>query len=149
MFLSKCPSDTKRKGEEIGKKALQWEAPLVISLAGNLGGGKTTFVQGIAKGMGVKEDITSPTFVIYKRYKGERGKTLYHFDTYRVEEKDLLELGLEKIVKNKENVVVVEWGKKIKNALPKERMEIEFSFLGSRERELIVKDRSGIITGSF
>jgi len=147
MFLTKSPAETKKKGESIGKKVLQWKAPLVISLAGNLGGGKTTFVQGLAKGMGVKESITSPTFVIYKKYKGKKGKVLYHFDAYRVKERDVLDLGLKEIIKKREGVTVIEWGEKLKNILPKERIEIEFNFLSPQERELIVKDRSGIITG--
>ncbi len=147
MMLSESSSETKKRANAVAKKVLKKEGPFVFSLTGNLGGGKTTFVQGLAKGLGIKEDITSPTFVIYKKYKAKKGKVLYHFDAYRVGEEDLLELGLKEISKDKNNVVVIEWGEKARNILPEEKIEIEFNFLAPRKRQLIVKDKGGIITG--
>lgn len=145
MNLSNSPKETKKQGSLLIKKILKKEETTVISLKGNLGGGKTTFVQGMAQELGIKEDITSPTFVVYKKYKGRDGRTLYHFDAYRVEEKDMGVLGFKEIMEGKRNIIVIEWGERIENILPKKRIEVLFKFIDQHKRELIVEDKSDII----
>ncbi len=148
MFLSNSPGETKKIGKKAGREILKKEGPFVISLKGNLGGGKTTFVKGLAQSLGVREEIVSPTFVILKRYMGEKGRVLYHIDAYRVEKEDLLNLGLEEFLKDKDSVVVIEWGDKVEKILPKDRTEVVFEFKSPRERQLIVTSKDGIMTGS-
>jgi len=109
---------------------------------GDLGGGKTSFLQGFAKGLEIKRQILSPTFVIFRKYKIERlnfpFRFFYHFDCYRIEEgeKDNA-LGLPEILGNKENIVALEWGDKVRHLLPFPEIIIHFDFSDINEREII------------
>lgn len=108
--------------EILKKKNLKTKNAMVFALTGDLGSGKTSFVQGFLKAAGVKKKITSPTFVIAKNYKlkTKNYKTAYHIDCYRVQKSnELLALGLKKIFQNSENIVLIEWAEKIKKLLPK------------------------------
>ncbi len=149
MIISSSSSKTREIGKKIAKKIVKNRNSIVIALFGNLGSGKTTFVKGFAKGMKIEEEITSPTFVIYKKYGGIKGKTLYHFDAYRITERELLSLGFKNIIDNRDNIIIIEWSENIKEVLPEERIDIEFKFLSEKERRLIVKDKNGIIGNIF
>ena len=119
--------------EIIRKKQKQ---ALVIGLKGDLGGGKTTFVQGFAKGLGIKQKILSPTFVILKRFNIKR-RTFYHIDCYRIKSfKELISLGFREIVSDPKNIIIIEWAEKIKNILPKNTQWIEFSFIDENARAI-------------
>jgi len=120
--------------KEILKMPLKKEA-VILCLQGNLGGGKTTFIQGFAKGLGIKEKILSPTFVILKRFKN-----FYHIDCYRLkDENDILELDWENIISNPENIIAVEWPEKIKKIMLKNSIFIEFKFINENQREINFK----------
>ena len=96
----------------------------IICLVGDLGAGKTCFVQGIAEGLGISERVTSPTFAIIKEYP-DGGVPLYHFDAYRLEgEKDLAELGYEDYFFG-EGICAVEWGDKVAGLIPDEALVID------------------------
>lgn len=115
----------------------------VIALSGDLGGGKTTFLQGFARGLGVEEKILSPTFVIMKKFSLQtpRFKHLYHFDCYRVEKpKEILELGFGEIVHNPKNIVVVEWADRLKSILPQQTLWLRFNFKNKNKREIIIQN---------
>ncbi|KPJ54730.1 hypothetical protein AMJ47_03795 [Parcubacteria bacterium DG_72] len=108
------------------------EHAFVIALKGDLGGGKTTFIQGMAKGLGIKEKILSPTFNILKKYGN-----FYHFDCYRIEKpKEILDLGFKKIIQDPKNIVVVEWADKIKKIIPKHALWLNFKFVDKSKREI-------------
>ncbi|MDP3015395.1 MAG: tRNA (adenosine(37)-N6)-threonylcarbamoyltransferase complex ATPase subunit type 1 TsaE [bacterium] len=114
---------------------------LVLALAGDLGSGKTTFVQGFLRGLGVRRKITSPTFVIAKSYKlkAKSYKLGYHIDCYRIEEpKELSGLGLKEILNNPENILLIEWPERIKKILPKDLVWIKFEY-GEKENERVLK----------
>ncbi len=120
---------------------------LVIALKGNLGSGKTTFVKGIAQGLGIKQRITSPTFIILKRYKIQikriKNKSpiayFYHIDCYRLKKpKEILDLGFKEIISQAENIVVIEWAERIKKILPKERITVKFKFVNEKTRKLVI-----------
>lgn len=101
----------------------------IIALQGNLGSGKTTFVQGFLKMFGVKQSVTSPTFLIIRRYylKNKKFKNVFHLDLYRIKKpKELLDLGFKKIINNPENIVLIEWPEKIKKLLPKNTVWVNF-----------------------
>ena len=105
-----------------------------IALEGDLGAGKTVFVKGVAKGLGVEDHkyVNSPSFVIVREYKGE--KDLYHFDVYRLEEKDFCEtVDYERYFYN-HGVTVVEWAEKIKDLFPDEYLEIAINHEGPMKR---------------
>lgn len=119
-----------------------------ICLYGNLGSGKTTFVQGLAEGLGVKQKIISPTFIIVRCYKLKTQKSkrktatqnlklFYHIDLYRIDdEKNIKGLGIEEIINDPQNIVVIEWAEKLKSLMSKKRIDIKF-FYESRDRRKI------------
>lgn len=119
------------------------EKGLALALYGNLGAGKTKFLQGLAKGLKVKEVVNSPTFNILKLYSVRGHKTIKHFchiDAYRLaNEKDLLALGIEEFLSDPETVVAIEWAEKIKNIWPKNTLRVEITALEENKRELIIK----------
>ena len=106
-FICKSVEDTYAVAEKLAKKLRGGE---VILLRGELGAGKTAFIKGLARALGVKETVTSPTFTFMKSYKGRL--TLYHYDMYRVTSADeLYELGLEEHLKEEGGVCAIEWNK--------------------------------------
>lgn len=134
-------SETQQLGESFAQKLKGGE---VIALHGDLGSGKTTFVQGLAKGLGIAQRIISPTFIIMRTYRvGEafvaKGiNHFYHVDLYRIEnEQDISGLGLLELMNNPENVVVIEWPEKMENLLPDDRIDFIFRYLGDDQREII------------
>lgn len=147
-YTTKSASQTQKLGELLAKEILKSspkEKAVALALRGDLGGGKTTFLQGFARGMGIKEKVLSPTFVILKKFtiqqKGRSSilayKYFYHIDCYRLkEEKDILGLGIKDILKNPENVVAIEWPEKIKKILPKALVKINFKFIDKNKREI-------------
>ncbi|WP_077369646.1 tRNA (adenosine(37)-N6)-threonylcarbamoyltransferase complex ATPase subunit type 1 TsaE [Anaerosalibacter sp. Marseille-P3206] len=107
----------------------------VICFIGDLGAGKTTLTKSIAKGLGVKDYVTSPTFTLINEYKGR--VPLYHFDVYRLEGvEDILDLGFEEYFYSK-GVTIIEWGNKIEKALPEDLLTIEMK-MGSHIDERIL-----------
>lgn len=118
--------------------------PLIIALTGELGSGKTTFVQGLAKGLGIKKRVLSPTFIMMRQYAicHMPYAFFYHIDLYRVEnEKDVEGLGLEEIWSNPGNVVAIEWAEKIKKILPKRRIDIHFKYLNNNQRKITISHK--------
>ncbi len=115
---------------------------LALGLQGELGSGKTTFIQGLGRALKLKDKILSPTFVIQKRFtlKGQRWANLYHIDAYRLSgAKDLKTLGWLEILKDKKNLVVVEWAERVKAALPKDTLWLKFDHLGEDKRKIKIK----------
>ncbi len=118
---------------------------MVIALRGELGGGKTSFTQGFAKGLSIKSKILSPTFNIFKIYPVKKTRpsqarpslVLYHFDCYRINKaKEILDLGFEEIISNPNNIVVIEWAERVKKILPKNTLWITFKFINEDKREI-------------
>ncbi len=110
--------------------------PVILALLADLGGGKTTFTQGLAKGLGIKNIITSPTFVLEKIYNIPKKKyDLHHYDLYRIEPDDIL---IDEILENaKDNIVVIEWAEKIIDYLPKKNViKIKFSITKDDKRKI-------------
>ena len=120
VIETRCPEETFRLGEELGRKAVPGQ---VFTLTGDMGVGKTVFTQGLAKGLGIEEPVNSPTFTIVQVY--EEGRLpLYHFDVYRigdVEEMD--EVGFEDYVMG-DGVSLIEWADLIEEILPEKRTRI-------------------------
>ena len=127
------------------EKLRQSQQAIVIALRGDLGSGKTTFVQNVAKSLGINEDVTSPTFVIQKTYeipKKSEFKKLVHVDAYRLDSaEDLTKLGFQDVLKDKESVVFIEWPEKISSVLPKDVEYIDFKFIDETKREIKYADK--------
>ena len=142
-YITTGAKETQKLGENFARQILDscfrgndsQDGAVVIALFGNLGGGKTTFLQGFAKGLRIKEKILSPTFVILKRYGN-----FYHIDCYRLKNhEDILDLDFINIISNPKNIVAVEWPEKIKKLLPENTIEINFGFVDENKRDIIIQ----------
>lgn len=148
QYLTGSYRQTKKLGEKLAEEILK-SKPLkrafIIGLEGELGGGKTTFLQGFAKGLGIKEKILSPTFIIIRKFQIPKSKFkilklkyFYHIDCYRIQKpEDLLVLGLREIISNPQNIVTIEWADCIKKILPKDILILKFKFIDDKKRKII------------
>lgn len=118
-YISNNVEETKKIASELAKTL---SAGDVLCMYGDLGAGKTAFVQGLAKGLGIDEPITSPTFTIVNEYYGSL--PLYHFDVYRIADPDeMYEVGYEEYVYG-DGVSVIEWAELIEDILPEKRYKV-------------------------
>ncbi len=134
--ITKNAEETKSLGRKIASELTISHQPLIIALTGDLGSGKTTFTQGFAEGLGIKDRVISPTFILMRKYQN-----FYHLDLYRLEteiEKEMENLGITDIWKDEKNVMIIEWAEKIKNLLPKETIWIKFENLGEEKRKITI-----------
>jgi len=128
------PAETERIGYELGL-LLKDEPHVVILLQGDLGAGKTTLAKGIARGVGIKEIVNSPTFVIMKRYVTPDGfRYFYHLDLYRL---DSLggDFDLEEYVEG-DGVVVIEWPMNVEELLPRDHLLVKIDVVGDDVRDI-------------
>lgn len=116
----------------MGRKLRGGEA---IELSSDLGGGKTTFVTGLAKGLGFDGLVTSPSFTISNQYEG-RQLTLYHFDFHRLDQAGIMNEELAEVLEDPQNVIVVEWPGLVDDILPTERLTVKFVVTGENSRRL-------------
>lgn len=135
-ILSNSPNETKQIGQRFGRRLKKGD---VVALIGELGAGKTCFIQGVMKGLDVlRKDITSPTFVLMNIYKGK--VPVYHFDMYRINNlKEVEELGYEEYFYGG-GVAVIEWADRIKKLLPKKCIKIYMKIAGDKKREIKIED---------
>jgi tRNA threonylcarbamoyladenosine biosynthesis protein TsaE len=140
--------ETKKIGYDIGKslsqatvKNIKLNGPIVLALQGDLGAGKTTFVQGFLKGLGSKKRVVSPTFVLMKRHKlsptqgAKKFSNVFHIDAYRLKKPQQFEvLGMEEILSDPRNVVLIEWPEQAREFIPKNALWLKFSY-GKKENE--------------
>lgn len=131
-ILSKNSGETVDLGRKLVKKL---SGGSVVALYGDLGGGKTQFTKGIALGLGIKDDIISPTFVIRRDYQGKK-LNLLHYDFYRFEipDRELIESLKEGI--NPENITVIEWAERVEQYLPEDTIKVHFKYVSVDEREI-------------
>lgn len=146
QYLTISPRQTKKTGEALAKEILRSspeDKAFLLGLEGDLGGGKTTFLQGFARGLGVKEKIASPTFVIMKKFRIPLSAldNFYHFDCYRIKKlKEILDLDFKKIISRPQNVVVVEWSDRIRKILPEKSLILKFQFIDKNKRKITLNE---------
>jgi tRNA threonylcarbamoyladenosine biosynthesis protein TsaE len=132
-FISRGPDQTRRIGMRLGELLLPAD---LICLNGELGAGKTTLVQGIAKGWGTSDIATSPTFVLVNNYRRPDGLEMNHLDAYRLENAlEAEDLDLERMIA--ESPLMVEWADRIKAALPEECLTISMAWISDEHRRLV------------
>lgn len=142
--LSKSVGETTQVAQEFVNKIKQLKSDkaVVAGLFGDLGSGKTTFTQALGKILGVEEVMTSPTFVIEKRYNldGSLGfKKLIHIDAYRLDsDGEILNLNFQEDLNNPDNLILIEWPERVSGALPEDILRINFKFISEFEREIDV-----------
>jgi tRNA threonylcarbamoyladenosine biosynthesis protein TsaE len=143
-WTSYSPLTTKKFAKLFAKEILRYKPrnrAFVIGLRGELGTGKTTFVQGLARGLGIRKSPQSPTFLLLRHYKlsGKNYRYFFHADAYRIKKSsDFSALGFDEILTRPENIVVIEWAEKIKRLLPKKIIWIEFRH-GRKTNERVIK----------
>lgn len=151
-FISKSPESTMDFAIELAKKLKGGE---ILALGGELGSGKTTFVKGLAEGLGISDTINSPTFVLLKEYKiphplrhlrsvrTDVSKIFVHFihvDAYRVENiDDIKSVGIEDYLNRDDVILAIEWADKIKEILPKNIVDIKFEAINEKIRQISIK----------
>ena len=147
-LLSYSTAETRRLGKILGREILKTKnvkTALVLRLEGDLGSGKTTFLQGLAKGLGVAELVLSPTFIIMRKLKIRENSrsnprqlaNFYHFDCYRLSRSQEIEiLDFKKIIADPRNVVALEWADRVAKTLPRNAIFIKFQFINKSTRLL-------------
>ncbi len=134
-FISRSTDQTRRIGIRLGHLLSQGD---VICLCGDLGAGKTTLTQGIAKGWGALENVTSPTFVLAKYYNRPDGEKLTHLDAYRLENAmEAEDLDLDMMIEG--GPFIIEWPERILSALPDTHLWIDLTWQDDQQRGLIFK----------
>lgn len=139
-YTSSSPEETQKIAADLAQK---YKDGGIFALSGPLGAGKTTFIQGFAQGLGVKERLLSPTFVIIRQHEipGNKESKLYHVDLYRLDEITEIEgLGLAEIFSNPKNIVFIEWAEKIGNLLPKHTIKIYLEIISENTRQIRIEE---------
>lgn len=136
--ISHSPEETQAVGARLGARL---RAGDVVACIGELGAGKTCFLQGLAGGLGVETDVTSPTFVLVNQYRGRL--PVYHVDAYRTESlTELVDLGLEEMLHG-DGVTVIEWADKLLPLLPPSTITVTITGLGDQPREIVIDRPDG------
>jgi tRNA threonylcarbamoyladenosine biosynthesis protein TsaE len=149
-YICNNSSQTRIVGKRLARQFLKIskKRALVITLDGDLGNGKTTFLQGFAKGLGIKEKVLSPTFVILRKFEilpsehsNPQVDSFYHLDCYRIKKpKEILDMGFNEIISNSSNIVAIEWAENIKEVLPKDKISLKIEFVNKNIRKIILKN---------
>ena len=136
--ISHSPEETQAIGARLGARLRVGD---VVACIGELGAGKTCFLQGLARGLGVETDVTSPTFVLVNQYRGRL--PVYHVDAYRTESlTELVDLGLEEMLHG-DGVTVIEWADKLLPLLPPSTITVTITGLGDQPREIVIDGPDG------
>ena len=134
-FFSRSPEQTRRIGSRLGDNL---RAGDVICLQGDLGAGKTTFVQGVARGWGSLDSVSSPTFIIVNEYRRADGGKLFHMDAYRLDSApEAEELDLDSMLAD--GALLLEWPERIDMLVPEEYLWISLEYINEEEREMKFK----------
>ncbi|MCX8008962.1 MAG: tRNA (adenosine(37)-N6)-threonylcarbamoyltransferase complex ATPase subunit type 1 TsaE [Patescibacteria group bacterium] len=134
IFITHSPEETQQRAASFAHSV---KIPSIICLYGNLGTGKTTFVQGFAQGLGIQERITSPSFLRMKQYKLPQGEVFYHIDLY----KGLFE-GIEEILSAKDSIILIEWAEALNHRLPPKRIDVRFDYDNEMRRTITIVEIS-------
>ncbi len=144
IFNTKTSGQTQKIACDIARQILKSKPSrkaIVIGLVGDLGSGKTMFAKGFAKSLGIKNTITSPTFVLMRIYalRVARYAHLIHIDAYRIEKtKEISDLGFKNLISHPKNIILIEWADRIKKILPKDSVVINFEHMGGNKRKIIL-----------
>ena len=135
QISSSSVDETQRLGQTIGEML---HKRILLALSGDLGSGKTTFIQGLAKGVGVPDDcyITSPTYTLINEYPGRL--PLFHVDLYRIgRPEEVEEIGVLDVIREN-GVTAIEWAEKIMDDLPPERIDLDFNIAEKETRRIVI-----------
>ena len=140
--ISRSAEETQALGERLGSRLGRGD---VVACIGPLGAGKTCFLQGLARGLGVTADVTSPTFVLVNQYRGR--VPVYHVDAYRTGSlTELVDVGLEEMLHG-EGVTIVEWADKLLPLLPPHTVTVTITGLGDEPRQIDLSGPAEVLAG--
>jgi tRNA threonylcarbamoyladenosine biosynthesis protein TsaE len=140
--VSRSAEETQALGERLGSRLGRGD---VVACIGPLGAGKTCFLQGLARGLGVTADVTSPTFVLVNQYRGR--VPVYHVDAYRTGSlTELVDVGLEEMLHG-EGVTIVEWADKLLSLLPPRTVTATIEGLGDEPRQIDLSGPAEVLAG--
>lgn len=148
-YITTSSKQTRALGKGLAQEVLKkgtGKTATIFGLIGELGVGKTTFVQGFAFGINIRKPITSPTYVIMKRFTLDnllqsKFTNLYHIDGYRIKEpQELMQLGFADINHEPKNVILIEWADQVQNILPANICWIKMEYLGSDARKITIQN---------
>ena len=135
-FISSCENDTEKFAAAIAAAAAPGS---VITLNGDLGAGKTVFARGFARGLGITEPVSSPTYTIVQEYELPQGGRLYHLDLYRISGIDAaLAFGVDEFLDDPQGLALIEWPDRITGILPPDALSIEIEHLSDTERRITI-----------
>lgn len=141
IYTTDSPEKSIHLGEEVGKRLRGGD---IIAYCGDLGAGKTTFTRGICIGMGLGDDVTSPTFTLVNEYrKADTKLDLIHFDMYRITTPEDIETTGFYDYMDEDTVLAVEWSENIAEELPEGCIIIRINRLGDNEREFVIESPDG------
>jgi len=135
-------AQTREYGERIGRLLVGGET---VELVGDVGAGKTTFVKGLAKGLGIDEDVQSPSFTISRVYDARDDLQLAHYDFYRLNAAGIMKDELTETMRDAQTVTVIEWADIVEGVLPKERLTIVFETPTESSRKLTLTGATAIL----
>ncbi len=150
ILITESAKETQEFGERFADKV---KSGGVVCLYGDLGAGKTTFVQGVAKGLGVKARIVSPTFILVRRYdlrsqisnhkstlQKLKPNYLWHVDLYRLANvEEARGVGIEEVISDPNNIVFIEWPEKVEEILPRKHWAVRMRTVSENEREIEIR----------
>jgi tRNA threonylcarbamoyladenosine biosynthesis protein TsaE len=140
VFISRSPEETRAVGERLGTRL---GPGAVVACIGELGAGKTCFLQGLGRGLGIESGVTSPTFVLVNQYRGRL--PVYHLDAYRTETlTELIDIGVEELLHG-DGVTVIEWAEKLLPLLPPQTITVTITGLGDEPRRLVIEGAADLI----
>lgn len=134
-FACRTTEDTKSLAAALGRAVKGGE---VLAFHSDLGGGKTTFVKGLAEGMGITEVVQSPTFTLSQLHKASRGLELHHFDFYRLSDPGIMSAELAESLAQNNAVVAIEWGEIVHDILPKDVIGVKLSVQDDESRVITI-----------
>jgi tRNA threonylcarbamoyladenosine biosynthesis protein TsaE len=145
-LVSQGPEDTRAIAAKLAQRlvaAMSGTTATIVALRGDLGAGKTTFTQGFANALGVKEQPKSPTFNLAKRYAIPGTEySLWHLDCYRLDShKDLAAMDMHAVFADPRNLVLIEWPERIGDGLPRDRVEVHLSHDGGDKRGISISEK--------
>ena len=151
IFKTKSAKETQKTAANLVRKIIKLKPQKharVFALEGELGAGKTTFIQGFAKALKIKQKITSPTFVLIKNYSlhTTHYKLLYHIDAFRLRDwRDLVSLGIKDIFADPGNVIMIEWAERVRPILPLQKTTVHIDHLGENTRKITITSVNNLL----
>lgn len=134
-IISTSETETRQLGERLGRQLVAGET---LQLVGDVGAGKTTFVKGLALGMGITDTIQSPTFTISRVYEAPDGRRLVHYDFYRLADPGIMVEDVSEALDDPQTITVIEWADSVVDVLPQDHITIQFATTTESERMLTI-----------